>query len=63
MKNHILLENYFLPSDLMVIIPENHWVENWTSPAIDALGEPDEEITIYGKPDPCNFEAMMRIRK
>ncbi len=29
-----------------VIIPENHWVENWTSPAFDALGERDEEIEI-----------------
>ncbi len=41
----------------MVIIPKNHWVENWTSPAFDVLGEPDEEIKIYGKPDPGSFEA------
>ncbi|WP_068419385.1 IS110 family transposase [Labrenzia sp. OB1] len=40
-----------------VIIPENHWVENWTSPAFDALGERHEEIKIYGKPDPGDFEA------
>jgi transposase-like protein len=40
-----------------VIIPENHWVENWTSPAFDALGERHEEIEIYGKPDPDDFEA------
>ncbi len=40
-----------------VIIPENHWVENWTSPAFDVLGEPDEEIKIYGKPDLGSFEA------
>ncbi len=47
----------------LVIIPKNHWVENWTSPAFDTLGERDEEIEIYGKPDPGDFEAMMRIRK
>ncbi|MBG6146065.1 hypothetical protein IWQ51_004211 [Labrenzia sp. EL_142] len=26
------------------ILPENHWVENWTSPAFYALGERHEEI-------------------
>ncbi|MEQ8784606.1 MAG: hypothetical protein RIE06_33590 [Roseibium album] len=46
-----------------VIVPKNEWVENWTSPAFDALGERHEEITIYGKPDPGDFKAMMRIRK
>ncbi|WP_146048657.1 transposase [Roseibium marinum] len=45
-----------IPAD-PVIIPENHWVENWTSPAFDALGERHEEIKIYGKPDPGDFEA------
>jgi transposase len=35
----------------LVIIPENHWVENWTSPAFDEHGEDDEDIKIYGKPD------------
>jgi hypothetical protein len=48
---HPLVENE------SVIIPENHWVENWTSPAFDALGERHEEIEIYGKPDPDDFEA------
>ncbi|QFT29455.1 hypothetical protein FIV00_03075 [Labrenzia sp. THAF82] len=43
--------------DLLVIVPKNQRVENWTSPAFDALGERHEEIKIYGKPDPGSFEA------
>jgi len=41
----------------LVIIPKSHWVENWTSPAFDALGERYEEIEIHRKPDPDEFEA------
>ncbi|WP_371419593.1 DUF6880 family protein [Labrenzia sp. THAF82] len=40
-----------------VIVPKNQRVENWTSPAFDALGERHEEIKNYGKPDPGSFEA------
>lgn len=31
---------------IVVLIPENHWVENWASPAFDRRGESDEEIEI-----------------
>ncbi len=46
-----------MAGELGVIISEHQQIENWTSPAFDALGERLEEIEIYGEPEPGDFEA------